>query len=122
MNIFETLPETIIARSKEADAKLAECPCMARIEEKADKFNPKLGVAVAFLRRGGLWMILWAAVLAFLMFLNIFIHPHHPHFVIDIVPWFWAVFGLGVGVIMVFVMKKKIQPLIVRKEDYYNDI
>ncbi len=68
------------------------------------------------------WMILWFAVLAFLLFLNIFIRPEHPHFVVDAYWGFWAVFGLGVGCIMVFVMKRIIQPLIVRKEDYYGDI
>ncbi|SBW04448.1 conserved hypothetical protein [uncultured delta proteobacterium] len=67
-------------------------------------------------------LLLWFAVLGFLLFLNIFIHPHHPHFGVDAYWGFWAVFGLGVGVIMVYVMKRIIQPLIVRKEDYYGDI
>ena len=68
------------------------------------------------------WLIVWFAVLAFLLLLNIFIHPHHPHFVVDAYWGFWAVFGLGVGCLMVYVMKRIIQPLIVRKEDYYGDI
>ncbi len=67
-------------------------------------------------------LLLWFAVLAFLLILNIFIRPHHPHFGVDAYWGFWAVFGLGVGCIMVFVMKRVIQPLIVRKEDYYGDI
>ena len=68
------------------------------------------------------WMILWFGVLGFLLLLNIFIRPEHPHFVVDAYWGFWAVFGLGVGCLMVFVMKRIVQPLIVRKEDYYGDI
>lgn len=74
------------------------------------------------LRMLGCWALAWAGVMALLLFLNIFIHPHHPHFVIDAYWGFWAVFGLGVGLVMVFVMKRIVQPLIVRKEDYYGDI
>ncbi len=68
------------------------------------------------------WMILWFATLALLLILNIFIRPEHPHFVVDAYWGFWAVFGLGIGCLMVYVMKRIIQPLIVRKEDYYGDI
>lgn len=74
------------------------------------------------LRYTGLWLGLWFAVMGLLLLLNIFIRPSEPHFVLDAYWGFWAVFGLGVGCIMVFVMKRIIQPLIVRKEDYYGDI
>jgi hypothetical protein len=67
-------------------------------------------------------MTLWFGTLAFLLFLNIFIRPEHPHFAVDASWGFWAVFGLGIGCLMVFVMKRIIQPLIVRNEDYYGDI
>ena len=70
----------------------------------------------------GCWVLLWAGVMALLLFLNLFIHPHHPHFVVDAYFGFWAVFSLVVGVVMIFVMKRIVQPLIVRKEDYYGDI
>ena len=68
------------------------------------------------------WLKAFFAVLGFLLLLNIFVRPHHPHFGMDAYFGFWALFGLGVGIIMVFVMKKIVQPLIVRKEDYYGDI
>ncbi|MDL2210213.1 hypothetical protein LJC26_05360 [Desulfovibrio sp. OttesenSCG-928-O18] len=74
------------------------------------------------LRKRGQWLRVFFSVLAVLVALNLFFRPHDPHFVLDAYPGFWAVFGLGVGVVMVFVMKKIVQPLIVRKEDYYNDI
>ncbi len=67
-------------------------------------------------------LLLWFAALAFLLLLNVFVRPLHPHFGADAYWGFWAVFGLGIGCIMVFVMKRVIQPLIVRKEDYYGDI
>lgn len=66
--------------------------------------------------------LLWFAVLGLLLLLNVFIRPLHPHFGVDVYWGFWAVFGLGIGCAMVFVMKRIIQPLIVRKEDYYGDI
>lgn len=74
------------------------------------------------LNKRGCWLTLFFAVLAVLVTLNLFILPAHPHFGLDAFPEFWAVFGLGVGVVMIYVMKKIIQPLIVRKEDYYGDI
>ncbi len=61
-------------------------------------------------------------LLGFLVLLNLFIRPHEPHFGLDAYPGFWALFGLGVGLAMVYVMKRVVQPLIVRKEDYYGDI
>ncbi|CAK7030750.1 MAG: hypothetical protein DELT_02777 [Desulfovibrio sp.] len=77
---------------------------------------------LAQLKQRGKWLKIFFSVLGILLVLNIFIRPHHPHFVLDAYPGFFAVFGLGVGYVMIFVMKKIIQPLIVRKEDYYHDI
>lgn len=73
-------------------------------------------------KKRGQWLRALFSVLAALVALNLFLRPHEPHFVLDAWPGFWAVFGLGVGAVMVFVMKKIVQPLIVRKEDHYNDI
>jgi hypothetical protein len=47
---------------------------------------------------------------------------HHPHFVYDAYPFFWPVFGLGVGLVLIFIVKKIIQPLIKRPEDHYGDL
>ena len=77
---------------------------------------------MAQLKKRSQWLTAYFAVLGILLLLNIFIHPHHPHFGLDAYFGFWAVFGLGVGYVMVFAMKKIVQPLIVRKEDYYGDI
>ncbi|MBF0480063.1 MAG: hypothetical protein HQK81_00455 [Desulfovibrionaceae bacterium] len=64
----------------------------------------------------------WAmfAFLAFLVALNFLIYPEEGHFVLDVLPGFWAVFGLGVAVGMTLVLKKIIFPLISRSEDFYD--
>ena len=64
----------------------------------------------------GFFIFLGAAVAA-----NFFIHPHHAEFGLDAYPGFWAVFGLGLTVVMVFIMKKIIQPLLVRPEETVAD-
>ena len=61
------------------------------------------------------------AVLVVLCILNVPFVTHHPHFVLDKYPGFFAAFGLIVGLAMVIVMKKIIQPFIARKEDHYGD-
>jgi len=68
------------------------------------------------------WRIIMFCALGLLVVLNFIIHNHHPHFILDEYPLFWPFFGLGVGVIMVFFVKKIVQPLIKRPEDYYGDI
>lgn len=68
------------------------------------------------------WLKALLAVLAALAAANVFLRPEHPHFGYDSLPFFWPLFGLGVGLIMVLTVKKIIQPLIVRKEDYYDDL
>ncbi len=67
------------------------------------------------------WTKLFFGFLAVLVALNFFIHPHHAEYVYDKYPGFWAVFGVGVAVVMVLIMKKIIQPLIVRPEDSEDD-
>ena len=69
-----------------------------------------------------IWRMLFFAVLAILVVLNFVVPNLHPHFVVDKYPGFWPVFGLVVGVIMIFLVKKIIQPLIKRPEDYYGDL
>ena len=105
------------------EKRLPEAPAKKMLLDAMQENKSLLGSIIQVLNGMTLGLLLlWFAVLGFLLFLNIFIHPHHPHFGVDAYWGFWAVFGLGVGVIMVYVMKRIIQPLIVRKEDYYGDI
>jgi len=60
-------------------------------------------------------------VLLVLLILNVPFVTHHPHFGLDKYPGFFAGFGLFVGLGMVIIMKKIVQPFIKRKEDYYGD-
>lgn len=60
----------------------------------------------------GFWIFLGLAV-----GVNVLVHPHHAEYGLDIYPGFWAAFGLGVTVAMVFVMKKIVQPMLVRPEE-----
>ena len=68
------------------------------------------------------WRKALFAALALLVVANLFVNTHEPHFVIDAYPGCWAGFGLVVGLVMVGVMKRMVQPSIVRKEDYYGDL
>jgi peptidoglycan/LPS O-acetylase OafA/YrhL len=68
------------------------------------------------------WRILLYAVLALLLVLNVFFPNHHPHFGIDRFAGFWPAFSFFMGVGMIFLVKKIVQPLIKRPEDYYGDL
>ncbi|MGE4293165.1 MAG: hypothetical protein AB7E32_13265 [Desulfovibrio sp.] len=59
-------------------------------------------------------------ILAVLVGLNFICNTHEPHFVIDKYVGFWAGFGLLFGLAMVIVMKKIVQPIIARDEEFYD--
>ncbi|KXS56664.1 MAG: hypothetical protein AMR96_01380 [Candidatus Adiutrix intracellularis] len=68
------------------------------------------------------WRTLLFGLLGLFMILNLFFHPHEPHFGVDAYPFFWPVFGLAGGIIMIFLVKKIIQPyFLARSENYYGD-
>lgn len=67
------------------------------------------------------WKYAFYGVLLVLLVLNVPFVTHHPHFGLDKYPGFFAGFGLIVGLAMVIIMKKIVQPFIARKEDYYGD-
>jgi len=67
------------------------------------------------------WKYIFFGVLLVLLVLNVPFVTHHPHFGLDKYPGFFAGFGLIVGLAMVIIMKKIVQPFIKRKEDYYGD-
>ncbi|MDR1487210.1 MAG: hypothetical protein LBT62_04360 [Deltaproteobacteria bacterium] len=68
------------------------------------------------------WRNLMFGVLALAALLNLVVANHHPHFNVDRYPFFWPVFGLVCGVVMIFLVKKVIQPIIKRTEDHYADL
>ncbi|MDR0622615.1 MAG: hypothetical protein LBJ61_12200 [Deltaproteobacteria bacterium] len=72
--------------------------------------------------RAKAWRNAFLAILAVIAVLGVVIPNHHPHFGFDAYPFFWPIFGLGVGLVLIFVVKKIIQPLIKRPEDHYGDL
>lgn len=79
------------------------------------------GMLLNWLRgKTGIISVLFFLGLAGLVLANVFIRPHHPEFGLDAYPGFWAVFGLVGGLAMVIIMKKIVQPMISRGDDYYE--
>jgi hypothetical protein len=70
-------------------------------------------------RRGAIGVLFFLA-LAGLVGANVFIRPHEAEYVFDVYPGFWALFGLIGGLAMVIIMKKIVQPMISRGDDYYE--
>ena len=70
--------------------------------------------------RTGVIAVLFFLGLAGLVGANLFVRPHEAEYVFDIYPGFWAVFGLVGGLAMVIIMKKIVQPMISRGDDYYE--
>jgi hypothetical protein len=60
------------------------------------------------------------AALALLVGLNLFIHPHEPHFVVDAWPGFWAAFGLVGAVALGRAAKGLAHTVLGKPEDYYE--
>jgi hypothetical protein len=79
--------------------------------------NPMIKQARA---ASGLFKLLFFAVLAVLVVLNFFIKPYHPHISLETYPGFWAVFGFVLAVVMAFVMKRIVAPLIGVPEDIHD--
>ncbi|MDR0355815.1 MAG: hypothetical protein LBJ64_08805 [Deltaproteobacteria bacterium] len=72
--------------------------------------------------RPKLWRNIFLTSLAVIAVLGVAIKNRHPHFGYDAYPFFWPVFGLGLGLALIFAVKKIIQPLIKRPEDHYGDL
>lgn len=69
------------------------------------------------------WKKVMFGLLALMVVLNLFIGNHHPHFWgLDAAPGFWPAISFLMGVVMIFFVKKIVQPLIKRPEDYYGDV
>jgi hypothetical protein len=68
------------------------------------------------------WRRLFWAALALPVLLSLVVKNHHPHFGLDAYPMFWPLFGLLAGIILIFAVKKILQPAIKRPEDHYGDL
>ncbi len=60
------------------------------------------------------------AALGFLVVLNLFIHPHEPHFGLDAYPGFWAVFGLAGAVALGRAAKGLAHTVLGKDEHFYE--
>jgi hypothetical protein len=72
--------------------------------------------------RPKVWRNIFLATLLVIAILGVLVRNHHPHFGYDAYPFFWPIFGLVAGLVLIFVVKKIIQPLIKRPEDHYGDL
>jgi len=57
--------------------------------------------------------------LGVLLALNLFILPHHPHFGLEKIPGFWALFGLAGAVLLTRLAKGAAHTFLGKDEDYY---
>lgn len=72
-------------------------------------------------KKAGVFRTLLFVVLAVLVLLNFVIRPHEAEFAAEAYPAFWALFALIGAIVMVFVLKKIIYPLLARQEEDSND-
>ena len=69
----------------------------------------------------GFWLTILIILLGGVLAINLLLlHPHHPHFHGEDTPGFWALFGLAGAVLMIFLLKKGLGPLLKRPEDIYE--
>ena len=75
---------------------------------------------IAWLRaRLRLLVIVSYFVLALLIFIDIGIPRHHPHFLGDMIPGFWAGFGFLACILIIVFSKWLGKKFLFRPEDYY---
>ena len=60
------------------------------------------------------------AVLALLVLVDLGIPKHHPHFLGDMIPGFWAGFGLFSCILIILFSKWLGNKMLFRPDDYYN--
>jgi len=60
------------------------------------------------------------ASLGLLVVLNLFITPHHPHFGLEKIPGFWALFGLLGAVILAKGAKGAAHTFLGKEEEFYE--
>lgn len=94
-----------------SEADLAQLNCLGRFLEKNRTF-----------KKCHAWRTIMFVFLALLVVLNFVVPNKHPHFVWDVYPGFWPIVSFVMGVIMIFFVKRIVQLVIKRPEDYYGDI
>jgi hypothetical protein len=63
---------------------------------------------------------LFFAALGLLMLFNVFIHPHHPHFGLEMLPGFWSLFGLAGALILAKGAKGLAHTILGQDENFYE--
>lgn len=64
---------------------------------------------------------LFFTALGLLVVLNVFIHPHHPHFGLEAIPGFWSLFGLAGTVILAKGAKGLAHTILGKEENFYEE-
>jgi len=62
----------------------------------------------------------FCASLGLLVALNVFIRPHHPHFGLETIPGFWALFGVAGAILLARGAKGLAHTVLGKDEDYYD--
>ncbi|MFP4083958.1 MAG: hypothetical protein ACLFP9_00145 [Desulfonatronovibrio sp.] len=78
------------------------------------------GFFVKARRNSRVYFNLFKAFLGLTILLNIFIGPHHPHFIIDHLPGFFAAFGLIATFLLGRISKGSAHMFLGKDEDYYE--
>jgi len=63
---------------------------------------------------------LFFIALGLLVLLNVFIHPHHPHFGLEGMPGFWSLFGLAGALILAKGAKGLAHTILGKDENFYE--
>ncbi|MFN2341835.1 MAG: hypothetical protein ABR542_00605 [Desulfonatronovibrio sp.] len=71
-------------------------------------------------RNSRVYFNFFKAFLGLTILLNIFIGPHHPHFIIDHLPGFFAAFGLIATILLGRISKGSAHTFLGKDEDYYE--
>ncbi len=67
------------------------------------------------------WKKFFYGALIVLVGLNLVIYTHHPHFSLEKIPGFWAVFGAVAAIILAKGAKGAAHTILGKHEDYYDD-
>ncbi|HID98225.1 MAG TPA: hypothetical protein EYP57_08580 [Thermodesulfobacteriaceae bacterium] len=66
-------------------------------------------------------MFCWSILLS-LMAVDLFIPRHHPHFLGDEIPGFWAIFGFTACALIIILSKWLGHKFLFRPDDYYDSM